>query len=201
MNIPSTTRAGAQAGVSMVELAIGASLLAVLGVAAMSLVGASRDGAASARLVTMQTKALRSASTTIREDLAQATASRLVVDKVPGQSDVVTLQRPMLVAGSGQVWGAFDPFAPPAARMRADHFTRFVVVPGDAGRELRRQTLAPDMTVIAQEVVARGLAGGADSPAGLTVDPSGDMWRVTIGMARLGNKPAESIQFDVALKN
>ena len=61
MSHPSTVRAGAQSGVSMVELAIGASLLAVLGVAAMSLVGASRDGTASARRVTMQTTSLRNA--------------------------------------------------------------------------------------------------------------------------------------------
>jgi hypothetical protein len=201
MNRPAPTRSRRESGSSIVELTIGGALIAILGVAAMSLTAASRDGAATARVATMRTTSLRNASTVIREDLVQSAVARLTVTKVAGQNDVVTLQRPILTAGAAPVWGAFDPKAAPALRMRADHFTRFVVVGALGGRELRRQTLAPDLTMIAEEVVARGLAGGAAVLPGLTVDQVGDMWRVTIGLEQRPNKPPESIQFDVAPKN
>lgn len=188
-------------GSSIVEIAIGGALLTVLGVAALSLTAASRDGAAAARVATMQTTALRNASEVLREELMQTTAARLVVTEVAGQNDIVTLQRPIPGAGATPAWGAFDNQAAPSLRMRVDHFTRFAVVNGAGGRELRRQTLAPDLTIVGEAVIARGLASGADNPPGLAVDPVGDMWRITLGLARRPNQPPVSIRFDVALKN
>lgn len=190
-----------QRGFSVIEVVIAAALLGVLGLAAITMTNASRDGARQAHLLTVHTERLLRASVGVREDLEQTATGHMIIATLPDLNHSITLQRPV-ASGSGAVlWGAYDPSRPAGERLRADCYTRLTVVAGDGGRMLVRQVLDADGNVVHQEVIARGLASGSASTPGLRIVPSGELWRVCIGLAAENGRPGESLTFDVALRN
>lgn len=190
-----------QRGFSVIEVVIAAALLGVVGLAAVTMTNASRDGARQAHMLTVHTERLLRASVRVREDLEQASADHLVIATLPDLNHSITLQRPVASGSGATLWGAYDPSRPAAERLRADHYTRLTVVADGAGRALMRQVLDVDGNIVHQDVVAQGLASGSASPPGLRIVPSGDMWRVCIGLAAEAGRPGDSLTFDVALRN
>lgn len=190
-----------QSGFTLVEAVVSASLLTIVGMGTVMLMSASRDGASMTRQQAMQTHWLRRASMSVREDLAQTTVARLTIATLGDQNHSITFQRPTDCVAGVATWGAFDPNAPEGERMRDDHFTRFTVTTGGNGRQLVRQVLDSSSEVVHQEVLAYGLATGTAVPPGLQIVPSGDLWRVTIGLAGTTGTTGASLTFDVALRN
>jgi type II secretory pathway pseudopilin PulG len=186
-----------QGGWTLIELIAGAALTSLIVLAALTLTDTSRTGASAARDIASHTAWLRRAASQLREDLTQSTTTRFLVTKAGGQNDVVTLQRPLPTGG----WGAWQPAGDAAQRLLPDHTIRYRVTNDGSDRVLRREVVDTGGDVVGELILARGLATGSSTPAGLRVDPAGDMWRVTIGLLAVGNRAPESLTFDVALKN
>lgn len=189
------------AGFTLVEVIVGACLAVLVGLAAITLLVSSRDGANQARQDTMATGWLRKVSQRLREELAQCSPASLGVERDLDQNDVVTMQRPLASGGGTPAWGAYDPSRPEAERMREDCFARYAVLVAGDDRVLVRQVLDAGDVVLHEEVLARGLADGLGAVPGLRVEPAGAMWRVTIGVAAAPGRRGDRITFDVALKN
>ncbi|MFN7589045.1 MAG: type II secretion system protein J [Planctomycetota bacterium] len=196
-----TTPSPRAAGFTLVEIIVGVSLATFAGLAAITLLASSRDGASLTRRETMTTGWLRKVSQRLREDLAQCSTARLTVARDLDQNDVVTVQRPLASGGAAPAWGAYDPSQSAADRMREDCFTRYAVQRVGSDRQLVRQVLDGSDTLLHEEVLARGLADGRGAVPGLRVQAAGAMWRVTIGIAGVAGHRGDSVTFDVALMN
>lgn len=171
-----------RAGVTLIELMITVSILALVVTATMDTIG---SGTASSRSVTtgvLENQSLRESGKRITQELRAAGGGRFDVTALADGNSELTFQVPVTVAGvAGQ--GVYDRFlgGDEAAWNRLDWSVRYTVVPGnDGGRLLVRQVLDEADVVQRQTTLTNDLRAGNVNPPGFQVVDQGDVWEVVI---------------------
>ncbi len=188
-------------GFTLLEVAVAAALAAIVGLSVVGLVRSGRDGAEITRQQTMATGSLRKASVLIAEDLEQSQLARMAIVTLADKNHQVTFQRPVACVGGATTWGAYDGNAATDERLRAGCFARYTVIKTGSRRDLVRQLLAADQSVLRVDTVVRGVASGSAANPGFACVLTGVVWRVTVGLAGTSGTNGQSLTFDVALRN
>lgn len=191
----------AQRGFTLLEVTIASALAVLVGLSVVGLVMAGRDSAATARRQAASTSSLRAASVAMAEDLSQSQTARLSIVELADKNHQVTFQRPVASAAGAVTWGAYDAKMPGGARLRANCSARYTVRKDGDARNLLRQVLADDGTVVREEILVRDVATGSAAKPGLAIVRTGDVYQVTIGLAGSSGTNGQAISFDVVLHN
>lgn len=178
-------RSRSRAGVTLVEMMIAVSILALVVTATMETIG---TGAASSRSVTLgvtENASLRASGKRISQELRSAGGGRFDVAALPDGNSELTFQVPVTVAGVAG-WGVYDRRlgGDEAAWNRFDWSIRYTVVQGDDGdRLLVRQVLDELDVVQRQTTLSRDLRRTGANPTGFQVVDQGEVWEVVITTA------------------
>lgn len=178
----------ARAGVTLVEMMIAVSILALVVTATMETLG---TGAASSRSVTtgvLENSSLRESGRRISQELRSAGGGRFDVAVLPDGNSELTFQVPVTVAGVAG-WGVYDRFlgGDEASWNRVDWSVRYTVVPGDDGDRLLVRQLLDELDVVQrQTTLSRDLRRTGANPVGFEVVDQGEVWEVVITTASAG---------------
>jgi prepilin-type N-terminal cleavage/methylation domain-containing protein len=171
-----------RAGVTLIELMITVSILALVVTATMETIG---TGTASSRSVTTGVREnadLRDSGKRISQELRSAGGGRFDVAVLGDGNHELTFQVPVTVAGVAG-WGVYDRHlgGDEAAWNRVDWSLRYTVVPGNDGERLLVRQVLDDADVVQRQSTLSGdLRDGNANPAGFQVTNQGDVWEVVI---------------------
>jgi len=171
-----------RAGVTLIELMVTVSILALVITATMETIG---TGAASSRSVTTGVREnadLRDSGKRIGQELRSAGGGRFDVVVLGDGNHELTFQVPVTVGGVAG-WGVYDRHlgGDEADWNRVDWSVRYTVVPGDDGERLLVRQVLDDADIVQRETTLSGdLRAGNANPAGFQVVDQGDVWEVVI---------------------
>jgi hypothetical protein len=186
MNRAGLSASRSRAAFTVLELAIAAGIMGVLGYSLSLAVKMSRDSQQTVSRVARESRSTRESIAQLIQDVRESTNGRITVTVLADNNHEVTLQQPIDVAGA-MVWGVFDRTLGPtdAEWSRQDWFVRYTVrsVVGPTGAQMRqlvRRILDDGFVVQREEVLVEDLRSGNDVPPGFQMVQAGDVWEITL---------------------
>ncbi len=176
------TIAGAKRGLTLLEMMIALSILALVVTASMEMISAGTSSSAQVGAGVRENSEMRDGTRRLREELRGAGGGRFDVVPLADGNSELTFQVPV-TSGGVAGWGVYDRFLGPGEDEwnRVDWSLRYTVLPdGDGGRQLVRQVLDDLDQVQRQTVLVTDLRAGNVEPPGFRVADVGDVWEVIV---------------------
>lgn len=173
---------GSRRGLTLLELMIAVSILALVATASMEMIGTSTQSSAQVGTSVRENAEMREGTRRLREELRGAGGGRFDVVALADGNSELTFQVP-ITSGGVAGWGVYDRFLGPTEDEwnRVDWSLRYTVVPdGNGGRQLVRQVLNELDEVQRQSVLVTDLRAGNIEPPGFRVADVGDVWEVIV---------------------
>lgn len=191
-----------RSGMTLVEMAIAAVLLASLSFVMVTGVRLAKQSHGSVVAGVTLSAELRDARSTLADELKLSSPATLAVTTLPDGNSRLVFQNPITVEGN-PTWGVRDTsLGSTPAEWNHEGWSLCYTVDTQGGtRRLVRQVLDDQGAVQRETVLMEGLASGTANPPGFSVVSLGEIWELTLGMEAEGNAQGEGIVFHVKPRN
>ena len=174
-------------GLTLLELMVSLTILSVLTYALASALDLSYRARGAVVDGSRQNRMLRRAAEDIADHLRVTTATRMELSDLADGNHQLTLELPIVVADE-LAWGLPARLVPGGPADAPDWSLRYTVLDLGPERILVRQVLDDAGNRRQETTLLEGLEAGAGARPGFRVEPSGELWRVTLTLAGPGGR-------------